>query len=240
MDNFSFTLYEVFGYVFPGGIALLAFVVLYWAFFVPGVPLGIATFQPGLVTWVSVIAASYVLGHAAQAVGNIFFRGPEKSALASETGGAPQWMRESAQRVAGEILKVSSVHLEPRWIFRALDEYALQIGKDGDRDMFVYREGFYRGTTLSLFFLSAALLVRLFVPGASIQFTKGLFHISFLELFVTAVITGGIGYLFVRRYQRFAEYRITRAVLAALVVHKMPERSETHDANPRSEGRKQD
>ena len=94
----------------------------------------------------------------------------------------------------------------------------VQTGKEGDREIFVYREGFYRGTALSLLLLSAALLVRMFVPGASIRFTKGLFQLSFWEPLITAVITGGVGYLFVRRYQRFAEYRITRAVLAALVV----------------------
>lgn len=220
MGNFTFTLYEIFGYVFPGGMAFLAFAVLFWAIFVPTVPLGVATFQPGLVTWVSVIVASYVLGHASQAVGNIIFHGAEKSALASETGTAPSWMRQRAQEEAGEILKVKSSQLDPGWVFRTLDEYALQTGKDGDRDMFVYREGFYRGTAVSLFFLSAALLVRLFSPCASIRFTKWLFHVSSMELLGTAIIVGGVGYMFVRRYRRFAEYRITRAILAALVIRK--------------------
>ncbi len=220
IGNLTFTLYEIFGYVFPGGIAFLAFAVLFWAFFVPAVPLGIATFQPGLVTWVSVIVASYVLGHASQAVSNIIFHGAEKSALASETGTAPSWMRERAQEEAGEILKVKSSQLDPGWVFRTLDEYGLQTGKAGDRDMFVYREGFYRGTAVSLFFLCAALLVRLFSPGASIQFTKGLFRVSCMELLATAIIVGGAAYMFVRRYRRFAEYRITRAILAALVIRK--------------------
>src|SRR6266436_4924062 len=140
MNNFSFTLYEVFGYVFPGGVAFLAFVILYWAFFVPAVPLGIATFQPGLVTWTSVIVASYALGHAAQAVGNMIFRGAEKSALDSQSGTLPLWLRERARQLTGEIFKVDADRVEPGWIFRTLDEYALQAGKDGDRDMFVYRE----------------------------------------------------------------------------------------------------
>jgi hypothetical protein len=222
IGNLTFTLYEIFGYVFPGGVAFLAFVVLYWALFVPGVPLGIATFQPGLVTWISVIAASYALGHASQAVGNKLFHAAEKSTLDSQAGSAPSWLREQAQQSARRILNVNSDQLEPRWVFRALDEYALQTGKDGDRDMFVYREGFYRGTALSLFFLSAALLVRIFIPGTSIHFTKGMFYVSYLELLVTAVFVGGIGFLFVRRYQRFAEYRITRAVLAAIVLQNTP------------------
>src|SRR5712692_9256746 len=118
VGNLAFTLYEAFGYLLPGGIAFLAFVVLYWAFFVPGVPLGIANFQAGLVTWAAVTLASYVLGHAAQAVGNVCFQGVESSVLGSERGSAPTWMRERARQAAIEILKVSSdQQLEPRWLF---------------------------------------------------------------------------------------------------------------------------
>lgn len=220
LGNLAFTLYEVFGYLLPGSVVFVGFVLIYWTLFVPALPLGAASFNPGLGTWSAVALTSYLLGHAAQAVGNMIFHGAEKSALTPNAGAAPAWMRERAQEEAGEILKVKPTQLEPRWVFRTLDEYALQTGKDGDRDMFVYREGFYRGTALSLCFLSAALLVRMFSPNASIQFTKGLFQISRIELLVTGVIVGGIGYLFVRRYQRFAEYRITRAILSALVIRK--------------------
>ncbi|MGP8141060.1 MAG: hypothetical protein ACLQBU_04240 [Terriglobales bacterium] len=107
-------------------------------------------------------------------------------------------------------------------LVRALDEYSVQAGELGDREIFVYREGFYRGTSIACFFLSIALLVRACVPGASIQFTKGLFYISTVELLLTAFIISGIGRMFVRRYRRFADYRITRAVLAALVLENLP------------------
>lgn len=224
MGTLSFTLYEVWGYLLPGGMTLLAFVVLYWSCFVPGVPLGIPNFRAGSLTWIAVIMASYVLGHAVQAVGNVFFREVEISVLNSHKGRAPTWIRERARQAASEILKVVPDQLEPRWIFRTLDEYALQIGNVGDRDIFVYREGFYRGTALSLFILSVALLVRMFVPGASILFTKGLFYLSFWELLTTVLLVASVGYLFVRRYQRFAEYRVTRAILAALVVQGAPAR----------------
>ena len=218
MGNFTFTLYEVFGYLLPGGVTLIGFVVLYWASFMPGMPLGIASFQAGPVTWVSVSLASYLLGHAWQAIGNLCFHGVEDSLLSSQNGSAPAWMRERARLAASEFLKVNPDQLDPRWIFSALDEYTVQIGKIGDRDLFVYREGFYRATALSLFFLSATLFLRTFVPGASIMFTKGLFHVPGWEAFVTAVLISGAGYLFVRRYKRFAEYRVTHAVLSALVM----------------------
>lgn len=221
VGNLAFTLYEVFGYLLPGGITFIAFAVLYWASFVARMPLGIADFQAGLVTWVAVTITSYVLGHAVQGVGNICFHGMEGSVLDSENGSAPLWMRECARKAAAGILDVGADdQIESRWLFRVLDEFALQSCKDGDREIFVYREGFYKGTSLSLFLLSAALLVRMVVPGACISFTKGPFQILWYEVLVTAAIVGGVAFIFVRRWQRFADYRITRAVLAALVAQK--------------------
>jgi hypothetical protein len=220
LNNFAFTLYEMFGYILPGGITLLGLCVLDWAFFVPSLPLGISTFQAGIVTWVCVVVASYLLGHASQAVGNIFIKGVETGVLGSQHGSAPHWMKERARQTAVEILNVHSDQLEPLWVFRTLDEYTVQVGKAGDRDIFIYREGFYRGTAVALFFLSATLIIRMLFAGCSIQFSKGLFLVSRSELLITALTTTVVGLLFIRRFHRFAEYRITRAVLAALISHR--------------------
>ena len=216
LNNFAFTLYEIFGYLLPGSIALLGFLVLDWSIFVPAVPLGVSTFQAGLITWTAVVVASYLLGHAAQAIGNVFLRGAEDAALGTKHGSAPLWMRERATQAASEILKADPAQLTSVWIFRTLEEYATQVGKEGDRDIFIYREGFYRGTAVSLIFLAVTLAVRMFFPGCRIQFASGLFYVSRWELFTTLLITTGVALLFIRRYRRFAEYRVTRAVLAAL------------------------
>ena len=216
LGNFAFTLYEVFGYLLPGGVALLGFMLLYWAAFVPTLPLRIAAFQPGLGTWATIAVASYVLGHAAQAMGNKLLRNVEKDALAM--GG---WLRERALQAAAQLLDVPASQLESRWVYRVLDEYAVQTGQAGDRDMFIYREGFYRATCIALFFLSIALLVRLAVPGTSIQFRMWLFPVSRWQIMATAAIAAWLGWLFFQRYKRFTEYRVTRAALSALVLLKI-------------------
>src|SRR5690242_501964 len=119
MASFAFTLYEVFGYVFPGGIAFTAFVIIYWALFVPTLPLGIATFHPGLVTWTSIVFISYVLGHATQALGNISFR-PEEQPLDSVVGTRLSWMTERAQRLAAELLSVDTDKLDAECVCKTL------------------------------------------------------------------------------------------------------------------------
>lgn len=220
LGNLAFTLYEVFGYLLPGGLALLAILVLYWALFVPGVPLGIATYQPSLITWTTVAIASYLLGHAVQGIRQILAGEVEEEAV-SPTDNA--WMREPAIDLAKQLAGIEAPQqLTLRWAVRVLDEYSVQSGKPGDRDVFVYREGFYRGCAIALFFLTLALLVRFFVPGSSIQFTKGLFHVSGSQILLTALITAIAGRIYVRRYRRFAEYRVTRAILAALVLRNLP------------------
>lgn len=218
LDNFAFTLYELFGYLLPGGISLLGFVFIFWALFLPKVPLGVATFQPGFATWTAIIVVSYVLGHAAQALGNKLLRKIETHAL--EMTGA-KWMKDRARQTAAELLGVPPLDVGPRWVYRVLDEYTLQAGKPGDRDMFIYREGFYRGTAIALFFLSLAVGIRLVIPGTAIHFTKWDFQLTYWPLLLSAAITAGLGWLFLQRYIRFTDYRITRAALTALVIRKV-------------------
>jgi hypothetical protein len=217
LQNLAFTLYEIFGYLLPGGVALFALALLYWALFVPSVPLGIASFQLSLGAWTLVVVMSYALGHAVQALGNKLLRHIEDAALNTGVDAA---VNEQGQELAAQLLGIPAGKIEPKWLYRTLDEYAVQNGKPGDRDMFIYREGFYRGTCIALFLLSLGLLIRLSFPGASIQFTKWLFVVSSWQLLLTATIAAALGWLFLLRYKRFATYRVTRAVLAALVIRQ--------------------
>lgn len=219
LGNVAFTLYEIVGYFVPGGIAFVACLIFYWTIFAPKTPLGIAAFRPAALPALAIALGCYVLGHAVQAIGNKWFRSVEKAILDSEKGSAPAWLRECARQIAIRVVGAGpNQHFEPSWLFRVLDEYGLQYCKSGDRDVFVYREGFYRGVSISLFFLSAAVLIRLAVPGAALSLSQGLFRISFLQLLVTFTLVGLLACLLRTRYRRFAEYRVTRAVLSAAVV----------------------
>src|SRR5207253_10494786 len=94
-SNFAFTLYEVFGYLLPGMVVGLAFVVLFWVAFASTVPLGLATYHPSLAMWTALASGCYLLGHAVQAVGNIFLKGAEEVALIVD-GTAPAWLWQRA------------------------------------------------------------------------------------------------------------------------------------------------
>jgi len=218
LNNFTFTLYEIFGYLVPGSVTLTGFAIIYWAAFNPTAQLW-AGFDPGVGVWALLLSGCYILGHAAQAVGNKLFRQVEKKALEMKSN---PLLRESAFQHAARIFDVDIKSLDARWVYRVLDELAVQNGQPGDRDMFIYREGFYRGTCVGLFFLALSLIVRAAVPGTVLKCTYWTLALSQRELVFTSLIVCGLGWLFFQRYCRFTEYRVTRAVLSALVLLQLP------------------
>ena len=215
LSNFAFTLYEIFGYLIPGSLSFGGFVTLYWALFNSHGPMRVASFDPDVGAWAVGLAACYILGHASQAVGNKVLRGVEKKALEMES--SPN-IRQLAWEAAASLLGLDIKDIKAKWVYRVLDEYAIQNGVAGDRDMFIYREGFYRGTCIALFFVTACLAVRAFIPGTSIVFACWTLDVTWYESTVTLLVSAGVALLFLQRYRRFVEYRVTRAALAALVL----------------------
>src|SRR5262249_8786381 len=149
LQNVTFTLYEIFGYLLPGSIALLGLTLLYWAFVLPTPPTGAPTPQVGIGIWVAAAVASYVLGHAVQAIGNKIW--PGRGATVFEDEPALNWTLDKARAVLGALLKIDEAVLKGQakeenakkdeWVIQTADEYLIQNGKPGDREMYVYREG---------------------------------------------------------------------------------------------------
>jgi hypothetical protein len=248
LGNFAFTLYELFGYLVPGCVALIGIVITYWSLFVPKVPLNFTTYRPGSVTWIAVAFFAYLLGHALQGLTNPLWKQIEYEAL-FPTGKSDAWLGRRAVELAAKIAAASADEFAPideqqridkrlavdeakkingnraRWTFRVLDGYNLQFAKPGDREIFVYREGFYRATSVSLFILVLALLLRASIPGASVTFAWGVFYISITQLLLTALLLCAVARIFVSRFRRFADYRVTHTVLSVLVLDKLPPKS---------------
>lgn len=232
LNNFVFTLYEIFGYLIPGSVAFSGFATLYWALFNRQGPLRPESFNPQLGTWIILLGTCYVLGHAVQALGNKLLRKTEESALEMES--SPE-VRIPARKAAASILKQDEEGLKAKWVYRVLDEYAVQNGIAGDRDMFIYREGFYRGTCVALFLATISLVIRAAVPGSSVVYANWSVNVAWNEFAVSIGIVGGLGFLFYQRYCRFVQYRITRAALAALVlIDKKSSNSDRVLAEPKS------
>lgn len=225
-SKLPFTLYELFGYMLPGSVCLVGFVALYWALFVPSMPLSVATFRPGLGFWTATIIASYLLGHAVQALGNGLLRFVENAALQmnqneKDKDEGIEWLRIRGREAASEITGIPLKELNAKSVHRVLDEVVVQKGRTGDREMLTYREGFYRGTCIAFFFVAITFVVRLCITGTSIQLSKWLYIVPRWQQTVVAGTVALLGWAYFERYVRFTKHRVIRAAVSALVIlHK--------------------
>jgi hypothetical protein len=83
-----------------------------------------------------------------------------------------------------------------------------QSGNTSTRDIYLYREGFYRGTTITLLVLAIGLLVY------SLARTAGR---EFVVLCLCILLCVGVSLAFAARYRRFVRYRMASCLWGALV-----------------------
>ncbi len=227
-SNLQATLYDFFGYLLPGAVFLVGLAILFWAIYIPQTPLTVVelSFQMQVVFLVLI----YILGHLIQALGNLLVRllpSPEDIVLSErQLGGFPCTLVRSAKEKTSEMLGVDLKDISSEWLVRICDEVLLQQGVCTDREIYQYREGFYRGLTVSFFILTLSLTVRAVIPGTSVRFTDTVQGLSVLiVLFFIALSLVGAWFTFLR-YQRFGRYRVTQAVLGFLVLQS-PKKIET-------------
>jgi hypothetical protein len=220
------TVYELLGYLIPGGVTFF------------GLFLVLGAFEPtwldrshwdNLGWWVVLpLVLAYILGHVVQAIGNaVFGKRFEDPALNEVVADLPDSGFEAVARrlsvtaSADEIAKWKSTHRRP---FLALcTEILEQDGKPAMRDVFLYREGFYRGTCLALVMLALGLVVF----GIAHRPDRWL-HLEFFEerqqrketvlALAAAVLSLGAAWSFKARYARFARYRISSCLWGAVTV----------------------
>ena len=221
MKEFQFTLYEIFGYLIPGIITLCAAAMIFGAFFV-NAPLNIDGINSSIVT--GLLFCSYLTGHFTQAFSNQVFTSFLKPTVdlvlkpGSSLSLSPALIKES-ESVAKSLIKSSSTNdLKPSQIFEVCDIHLQQFGKTETRDIFVYREGFYRGVCTSFAFLAIGFSVRLFCLQSEFKFTGMYYHLSKTQLVLLTLASLLFSYLFFNRFRRFGRYLVANAVLSALVI----------------------
>jgi hypothetical protein len=205
MDSFKFTLYELFGYMAPGLVLFFALIVASWSLFSPNATLVLNVSALNVREIAIGLFVSYLLGHFCQGL-------HVKWLSAAKIPGA---LRDRVVSHAAACVGIE--HLKEDLAVRVSDEYAIQHGKAGDREVFVYREGFYRGTAIALFVLTVALFLRIARGPASIVFGPVPHILSRIEVGSLAMLVLLMAWVYVRRFQRFSNYRVTRSLLAFLV-----------------------
>lgn len=199
------TTYEFFGYLAPGlvsasGVWLCA----------ASVDHRIAAIPPwnSWTTLVVVLFAAYISGHLTQALGNMMAsaRGVSESSKMK----IPPYAIQAARSVLEQLLRNQTLSDDD--VQRVCDAYLVQHGRTGLRDLYVYREGFYRGLTAAFPILAVGVLAAdLSWPFSGAAFGQG------VMLGAVLILLGGT-WLSYRRYCRFAAYRRAIGVEGAVAL----------------------
>ena len=204
MSSLKFTLYEILGYLAPGVVVLGALAIIIWAAFLPDDPLPIAAFSLSKEAIVFGIFVAYAFGHLIQGLCNLH-PSPEKSAKKKN---------QHVTLLAGARLGLTSRCGFPVNDYEIADVAALaqtallNTGKTDDFDVFLYREGFYRGSSAAYLLLAFAFLFRAFHGSAKLKFDRVVYPLTHSPLFFAAALSLLIAVVFYRRYIRFGAYRL--------------------------------
>jgi hypothetical protein len=215
------TLYDIFGYLLPGSIILIAVVILFWSLFWPSAPLALAADVPTLAT-VGLVFSAYLAGHLGQGIGNFIEKLPNvKRKLETDLPLSPELSQLVRDAVAARFGERAG-SLKPKDLALLCDQALICACSPGEREIFVYREGFYRGNCVALALLGLTLVLRLLCSPAVIYLADARIEIHRSQLALAAVIAAFGTWLSFRRYVRFSTHKNATCLTRFLALTKEP------------------
>lgn len=230
MGDLRGSLYDLFGYLMPGLFGSVGIALILWTLSAPThgripIPSGGATLI------FTAVILSYCMGHLIQAIGNLVksLSGTDIDIALSVPVDAEAAGRPRGALLSGATLDVvnrtltskygaSFLALPPRDRFALIDEGRVLGEREGDREVYIYHHGFYRGMVIACSILTIGLLFRLVAGETCLITDRAVFCFGRL-------VTGGLVFLvltatvaFWYRLKRFAEYRLVRAVMLWLTL----------------------
>jgi len=224
------TLYDIFGYLLPGVVVFAALIILMWSIFWPSDTLVIQSTLP-TVELVGLLLATYIAGHLVQGLANVLESIVRRWNFLNEMPLSAELTKlvrgAAASHFGKEVESLSS-----RELFGLCDQTLLHHGSPGEREIFVYREGFYRGIFVALCLLTLALFARMvsrpiLICAFGIDTELWRRHVAF------GAFLAAVGAIFAfRRYIRFAEHCRRAGFLRFLAL--------AQEGYPKKEGKKDD
>ena len=128
---------------------------------------------------------------------------------------------DSAARRFGETART----LPAKEFYLLCDQALVNAASLGDRDVFVYREGFYRGNSVALAFLSISLGLRLIGSPACVLIGARVIAFHRAAITLAAALTAFGAWLAYRRYLRFREYKFKTCFIRFLSLSEDPKKA---------------
>ena len=215
------TLYDIFGFFLPGTVFYAALAIFYWSVSMPVNPQSLSLMK---FDWVVFLISSYLLGHFSHGLASQI---AEKTILLNTPLFGVRWPFDIQPELIDAVkLKLENLFGIPRLtitnqtLYFFCDETVCQRGVSQEREIYQYRDGFYRAMAVSLLALLLSVLCRWIVPGATLV-QDGLYYpvSCIIYVLLLALITSFI--LVCRfRYYQFRGYRVKRALTGFLIIEQ--------------------
>ena len=204
MSSLRFTLYEIIGYMAPGVVGLAALSIVFWAAFLPQHAIEIANNSHTKEELALFLFAAYTIGHLVQGLCN-YHPSPEKLAERRAKHAA---LISNARAGLSSRCSMNLDKYDLGQIVALAQTYLLHTGKTEDHEIFLYREGFYRGSSASYALLGVALLFRVFRGETRLVMSGATVDVSPHAIVFLSLISILISVVFYQRYIRFSNYRL--------------------------------
>ncbi len=222
LKEIQVTLYDIFGYFLPGTIALLSAAAAFWAVFWPNELFNLSL-DFSLVEAVLLALLAYVLGHLVQAVGNHLKSIPSVKTFLEDEFHLPAELTELLKSAVSERFNSpAAARVTAKDMYELCDQALLHSGSLGEREIFIYREGFYRGLCVSLILFAGSLLVWAIRTPGDIMVQGSWFQIGAPPTLALGALSAFGARLAFERYKRFAKYRIRTCFMRFLALKPSP------------------
>lgn len=156
--DIQITLYDLFGYLLPGAIVSFAIGIAFWALFWPSLPLVVPA-QLSTLEIVFCLFTFYLVGHLGQAIGNLLVKLPNIRTWREQNISLSPGIRTLFLDAVSTCFGHAATSLSVDELFLLCDQTLIHNSSLGEREIFVYREGFYRGTYIALSCMSVSTIL---------------------------------------------------------------------------------
>jgi hypothetical protein len=222
MRNIEITLYDIFGYLIPGCVALLGIYLIAWRIVLP---VNQDWNNVSTVGWAVIVGVAYVIGHLVHSLSNILchlgWKNPEQRILLNSSL-IPSNVVHLAQKGASRVIGLSeNDSLDVKTLYDVMDHYIQQHGRTESRDIYVYREGFYRGLSVGLCLLAIGSLIHMMGVHTTIAVSGVNFTVTKAFMGFAAILSVIMALFGFARYRRFVIYRVKNCLFSFLTTCKI-------------------
>ena len=224
-NDIKVSLYDLFGYFFPGAIFCIALGILFWSLFFPD------RFEfPFVITKaiaLILLLVAYLAGHLVQAVANRTCRTSSRIQEAMAT--LPDQIKVAVRSEVSRKYDLNVTELKDDWVYRLSDYAFTRIGNVDNKVIFEAREGLYKGLFVSFAALSVSLFARMLAPAGRIQIQSTVIWLLWYRVLALGVICLAACPLLYQRYKRFSRYKILESILGFLAASKIAPQKEDEE-----------